>query len=186
MDTGQHQPDDHSDDDGEYHAPDPVIHLRSPVRSFGGLIGAFNGFQDSLDTGHDPAGDIARAKPGHDFVTNNLRGTSVGKHAFEPIPHLDTDLSIFDGDEQERAVVGAFLAKLPTRGYAVRKVEERIAFERRHDQNHHLIRGLLFMRFQFRLDLGRDIRGQDMGRIDDAAGQGGSIQRVNDCADREV
>ena len=113
MDTGQYQPDDHPDDDGEYHAPDPVIHLRRAVRSFGSLIDAFNAFQNGVDPGHHSAGYIACAKPRHDFVTDNLRGAGVGQRAFEAIPDLDTDLSILDRDEQERAVVGAFLAQLP-------------------------------------------------------------------------
>jgi hypothetical protein len=81
------------------------------------------------------------AEAGRDRAEDDLRGLGVGQHSFEPVPHLEPQLSILHEHDEEHAVVELLLTEAPLLEEPVRDVLEALAVERREHRDRHLRSG---------------------------------------------
>ena len=103
--------------------------------------------------------------------------TQIGERAFEPVADLDAHLAFVRRHDQQHAVVLVLLADLPLAAELIAVILDRGAlqrFERHHDK--------LVGRFGFEVgELLRQRRAlrrvEDIGLVDDAAGQRGERER---------
>ena len=65
-------------------------------------------------------------------------GDRVGQRAFEAAADLDAHLAVFDGDQQQRAVIDLAAAELPLLDDADRVLLDLLGLRGRHDQHRHL------------------------------------------------
>ena len=77
-----------------------------------------------------------------------MGGPEVRERAFEAVADFDADFAIFERDKEEDAIIGPLPPKLPGGGDAMGKLFERIAFERRQNQDGHLIAGFRLVGFE--------------------------------------
>jgi hypothetical protein len=166
MDVHEHEPDEQSDDDGNYDPPNDIaLLLRNCF--LGRLIGSVNGFYDRVDAPSYSTGHIPGPEPRHDFISNDLCRSGVGQYALQSVPDFNADLAFPDRHHQQDAVVGTLVTEFPGGRYAMGKFFEGFPFEGGDDQDGHLIARLSFMGRQLRRQRFNRGARQDMGEIDD-------------------
>ena len=118
-----------------------------------------------------PPGTIVGAEARDDRVLDDQPGDRVGERAFEPVADLDAHLALARHDDQQRAVVLALLADLPVAAELVAEVLDRGALQRSQRDHDELVGGLGFERGELFGERGARRRIEDVGLVDDAAGQ---------------
>jgi hypothetical protein len=77
-----------------------------------------------------PLIDPARPELGHDPIADDPPGREVRQPAFQAVHHLDPDLAVVPGNNEDNAVVEALAADLPALGHANGKIFQRIPIQR--------------------------------------------------------
>ena len=72
---------------------------------------------DGRHAGHHPAVEIARLEAGGDLPPDDPAGHQVGQLPLQAAPHLDPDLPLLFGDQEDGAVVQTLLADPPVLGH---------------------------------------------------------------------
>ena len=147
MDAHEAQPDDQSNNH-RYHDLTYHIGILLGCRFLSRLIGSLNRLQNRVDPGGHPARCITGAKPRDDLTSDNLRRSSIGQCAFQPIADFNTNLSFLHGDQEQDSVVGSFLTQLPRRRDTVGVGFERFPFEGWEHEHRDLVAGGLFVRLE--------------------------------------
>ena len=138
MDVHEDEPDDYSHHDRHDNLPHKiVVVLRG--RPFRCLVGSFNGFQDGTDPVRNPTWHITGAEARDYLISDNLRRSGIGQQPFQPIPDFDSNFAFPNRHQQQDAVIRALLTELPGRGHSMREFFDRIAFQRRNDQDSRLV-----------------------------------------------
>ena len=99
-------------------------------------------------------------------------GKRVGQHRFEPVAHLDPHLALLGGDDQDRAIVGAFEPDAPAAAETIAIILDRIALQIGDGGDDQLTAGLLLQRLKLGFERGLAIGRKNIGGIDDEAGEG--------------
>ena len=166
------QPDYHCEDDSRYGF---VPRIRRAPR-FRRAIGSLDRLEDRCDTGLDSRRNIARTEARDNLISNDVGGAEIRQGAFEAIPDFDADFFLFEGDEQQHAVVSPLLSQLPGGGDAMGPFFEWLAFERGEHEHRDLIAGLGFVRSEVAGECGSHLCRQDMGEVHHTPGQRGHIE----------
>ena len=96
-------------------------------------------------------------------IAQQVAATGIVQNAFPAVPDLDPVLPVFDGKEQERAVVLSRVAELPFRGDFERILFQRDAVELFDRQNTNLTSGVLFEVLNCLRQLVFFVRGAEFG-----------------------
>jgi hypothetical protein len=128
---------------------------------------------DRVGPRRDPAFQVAGLELRQDDGLDDDAGQGVGQDRLQAVADLDAHLAFGRSHDQQGAGVGPLLANAPGAAQLVAIVLDLVALQagrRGHDQ---LAAGGLFQAFQLGRQLGLDLRRQDVGGVDDPAGQGG-------------
>src|SRR5262245_31405870 len=141
-----------------------------------GLVCAFDGFENRFRSRPHARRNITHFETRDDLVANDAGRPQIGQRPLKAIADFNSELSLLECDEQQDAVVGAFLTQLPRRGDTMGILFERLSLEGRKDQDRHLIAGFYLVRLQLCTELLRIVRRQDSGKVHYTARQGWDVQ----------
>jgi hypothetical protein len=124
-----------------------------------------------VDRAFEPLDVAVLAEAGRDHVPDNLAGHGVGDHRLQPVADLQADLPVPQEDQQDDAVVEAFLPDPPALGEPDRVVLQALAFERAEQRDRHLGSGGPLPLGQERLQTRPLGGGEQAGVVVDAGGR---------------
>ena len=110
-------------------------------------------------------------------IADDLPRLRVGHHRLEPAADLDPDLALVRRHDEQDAVVFVFLADPPFARETDAVILDLVAVERFDGDDGNLIGGLAFERLEFGEDGRLVLRLQQVGVVDDLAGEFGIIRR---------
>ena len=157
-------------------AIEPQVGPRLPFRSVGRQHG-----DDVVDAARDAAAEIARLEPWRDGVGDDDHRQRVGQRAFEAVADLDPHATLVRRHQQQDAVVLLRLAQLPRAEERVGVGLDLLPFQRADGGDDELDAGLGLEIRELRFERGLRRRREDVGLIDDAAGERRKGQRRRDA-----
>jgi hypothetical protein len=92
-------------------------------------------FLNGVNTGDYSARVILSPETRHDVIPNDAIRNGIGQNTFQTVANFEPKLTVFDGDQQDDAVIETFLADLPVFRDANAETFDVLAIERGNRQN---------------------------------------------------
>ena len=131
------------------------MHPRARARTRRRLVGrrrcvalAFELRDDRVDAVRDALVVVAGLELRRHHVADDAARRDVGQRAFETVTDFDAHLAVLRHDDDQHAVVLAFLPELPVLEHLGRVFLDRLAADRRHGQHRDLIARRLLVRLE--------------------------------------
>ncbi len=136
-------------------------------------------FSDRRHSGDDSLFDTAGSKLGHDRIADDSARNHVGKIAFQTLTHLNSQLPILESDEEQRSVIFDRVAQPINLGHLQSRALDRLAIERRHDNDLNLRPALRLNALEVLIEPPLDARRDRARPVDDPARPSRNFERIS-------